>query len=74
MTKQKKVKIQLIIDTEEEVPEDWDEESIQFHLEENYCVANIIHRLHGEVEEAEKEGKCSICSFAEIKVKALSND
>ncbi len=60
----KKVKIKFSILTDYEVPDHYDEGTIDFYLTENLCVNNIINKLHDEIE----EGICSNCAVAEVEI------
>ena len=64
----KKTKIKLTIIFDYEVADHFDDELIQFTLEENHCVANIISFLNEKVEADSNKGVCSICSYSEVKV------
>ena len=61
--KQKKT-IRITIDLPMNFPEDWDNEMIEFHLNDScYCCDNLIDKL----QEYSKENGC-ICMITECKV------
>lgn len=69
----KRVDVTLVIHTYEDVPEDWNEDSIRFYIEENHCLGNYLTAIQADEAEAEKNagipadssaGICQICSFA----------
>jgi hypothetical protein len=64
----KKIPIRVTIDTYEECPDDWEDSTIQFHFEENYCIDNIISRLTSEMEERNAKGFCYSCNIAKCEV------
>lgn len=64
----KEIKLKLTIKMDYEVPDDWDEDTIDFTMEDNYCVGNIIHYLHEKIEESESKGICFICADSEVEV------
>jgi hypothetical protein len=60
MTKMKKIPITLIIRMATEVPEEWDDGMIKFHIEENHCIDNHIDQLVQE--NATHPGECVNCA------------
>lgn len=55
----KKIPITLIIRMETEVTENWDDDMIKFHIEENHCIDNYIDALVRE--NATHPGECVNC-------------
>lgn len=64
----KKVRIKLIIETDYEVPENWNNETIDFCLTENLCVQNILSKLCLELEEDIEKGICRHCDNSKIEI------
>lgn len=56
----KKVAVTAVFHLEYEVPEDWDDDLIAFHIEENHCVGNYVNALHREMQVEPR--LCSLCS------------
>ena len=72
---QKVVPVTLTIRVYETVPEDWDEESIRFFVEENHCIGNYLDDIARRAEQACERlgveppvGVCQVCSYAEARV------
>lgn len=70
----KRVDVTIVIHTYEDVPEEWDEESIRFWVEENHCLGNYLTQIQDDEEAAKvgaglspdsSAGICQLCSFAE---------
>lgn len=75
---QKRVDVTLVIHTYEHVPEDWDEGTIRFYIEENHCLGNYLTQIQeDEAKAAEEMGikepasVCLLCSNAEAYVGQL---
>ena len=71
----KRVDVTLVIHTYEDVPEDWDDDSIHFYIEENHCHGNYLTRIRRDEDDAakrqglpESSGVCQLCSFSEAYV------
>ena len=64
----KKVKIKLTVIFDYELSDEFLDEDIQFHLEENHCAGNIIGFLNEQIESDDEKGICSICSKSEVEV------
>jgi hypothetical protein len=71
----KRVDVTLVIHTYEDVPEDWDDASIRFYIEENHCLGNYLDRIRGDEERAAKRqgvkepaSICQMCGFAKAYV------
>ena len=62
----KKIKIQLTINMEHEVSDEWDDAQIKWHLEGNYCIDNFIEKLYKQIED--NDGVCQTCNVANVKV------
>ena len=56
----KKVQVTFAVHIKYEVPEDWDDDIIAFHIEENHCVGDFVNALHREMQA--EPGLCSLCS------------
>lgn len=64
----KTVPITLVLRLEEEVPEDWEDHTVQFWVEENHCMQNYVRELAKEVQDADDRGACVVCHRAEAHV------
>jgi len=62
----KTVKIEVKFTRTVEVPDDWDDDAISFHFEENFCVGNHIEAEHRAIEA--HSDVCNICHRATVKV------
>lgn len=60
----KKVIIEFIIETTIEVPKGWDEDKINFYLNESsYCQGNLVEQINKEMIDHEKTNPntCNVC-------------
>lgn len=59
----KTVKFTVVYHLEEEVPDDWDEDAMQFYIEENHCLDNhalaLVRRMDAN------PGYCQSCNLGE---------
>jgi len=62
----KLVKLEITFTCEEAVPDDWDDDTIQYHFEENHCIGNYI--VSEKVEIDQHPDRCNICHRATVKV------
>jgi hypothetical protein len=62
---QKLVPITLVIYMTASVPKDWDEDQIQFWVEEHHCHSNYINELHDSQTD---DGGDHICSHSDAYV------
>lgn len=68
----RRVAVTLVIHTYGDVPEDWDDHSTTFYIEENHCLGNYLTRIQDDETRAKQRlgmtgssGICQLCSFAE---------
>jgi hypothetical protein len=59
----KRVPVTLVLHLHEEVPDDWDEDSVQFFIEENHCNDNYVLALGREMDA--RPGVCHTCARSE---------
>lgn len=59
----KTVKFTVVYHLEEEVPDDWDENSQQFYFEENHCLDNHVTAMNRKIEK--DPGYCQTCPIGE---------
>lgn len=60
-----KVPIKLTLDIDYDIGAGFeDDDTLQFYLEENHCVENIIRQLYEKLE----DGFCHTCSHATVKI------
>lgn len=62
MTK-KRVPVTVVFHLEAEVPEDWDADQIEFHVEENTCRDNFVEAMHRQI--AAGPDVCHTCTRSE---------
>lgn len=60
----KRVKFTVVFHLEEEVPDDWDEDTAAFHFEENHCLDNHVEALHQRIEADPTH--CQTCNIGTI--------
>ena len=65
------VRVTLVFETEHEVPDDWDEDQVRFHLEENYCIGNFADDLVERLEADDAKSVCSVCSKSTAEVVSI---
>ena len=59
--KRKRVRVRIIFERVITVPEDWDQSSVEYHLNDSsHCLANEVR--HDEIEEIDSDdNSCSLC-------------
>lgn len=57
------IKFTVVYHLEEEVPDDWDDDSAEFYIEENHCLDNHALRLAKRIDE--NPGYCQTCPIGE---------
>ncbi len=62
---EKKAKISVTYELYIDVPEDWDEHTAAFYVEENHCLDNHVDQLAREI--AARPGYCGTCYRGEAK-------
>lgn len=60
---QKRIPVTVVFHLYREVPEDWDDHLIHFHLEENHCIDNFVNDMTRDIEA--NPGYCQSCNRAE---------
>lgn len=62
----KKVLLKATITLEAEVPDDWNEEMINFHFNESsWCADNLINMLNNTIKKLDDKEDC-LCRYTEI--------
>jgi hypothetical protein len=61
--RKREVKLTLVIRMTRELPADWTDEDVQFHIEENLCRDNLVEQLAREIQA--KPNVCCTCHRSE---------
>jgi hypothetical protein len=65
-----KVPIEFTIRIDIDVPDDWDDDSVRFYVEENHCMDNYVEQVHREIEA--RPGVCHTCHRGSARVLATT--
>lgn len=57
--RKKAIRLRVTYEVDWECPEDWTQEDIEFHYEENFCLDNFVLRMAREIHE--KPSVCHTC-------------
>lgn len=60
--------IELTIRMTTWVPDDFDEDQVQFYLEEKLCRMNLIDDLENAISADDKISVCNLCAHSSVKV------
>ncbi len=64
----KSVTLKLTIEFEYPIDAEYSDDSIQFRMEENYCVENLIDFLHNQINAEPRKNKCTLCSCSKTEL------